>query len=115
MPIPQEKYKTWSIEFTLGAGVSGVQTLLAAPGTGRQIVVTFAAATVVTSAAQTADLSIGSMNILRVGASPGVATEPFVGPLVRGLQGPANTALTLTPSAAGLGLHVVAEGYYLPS
>lgn len=112
--IPQENYKRWSAEVTLDTGDTS-KSLLAAPGANKQIVVTFLVASVVVSAAQAVDIAIGTVNVMRIGASPGVAAQQFMGPMVEGIKGIANTALVITPAAAGPKIHVIAEGYYLPS
>jgi hypothetical protein len=110
--IPQENQETWAAEITMLAGDAN-KTLLAAPtGNRKAIVVTHLVAHVLVSAAQTVDIKIGSVNVARLAASVAVGTETFRGPMIKGLAGQTGQALTITPSAAGVSLHVVAEGYY---
>lgn len=106
----QDTYQQWSAEVTLGAGETS-HVIQAAPGANKTLVVTFIVIHILTSAAQAADITIGATNILRLPASLAAGSEAFFGPLIRGIVGAANTALVITPAAAGPAIHVVAEGY----
>lgn len=114
MATPQEGYKNWSAEITLGAADTS-KTLVAAPGATQTLVCTHLVARFLVAAAQDVDIKIGTVMLRRFKASEVVGTESFFGPMLRGIVGQLGQPLTINPAAAGPSIHVVAEGYYLPS
>lgn len=105
-----QTHENWQAEITLGAADT-TKTLLAAKA-GRRIVVTHLIAHVLIAAAQTVDITLGTVKVKRLGLSEAVGSEPFLGPMERGIVGDSGSALLIVPSAAGPSVHVAAEGYY---
>src|SRR4051812_10403149 len=90
------------------------KVIVAAPGAGRTANLTYLHCTILVSAAQTVAVeSTGSVSTyLKLAVSPVVNTEYTVGPFILGLPAPVNTAIQITPAAAGPSMHCIAEGYY---
>jgi len=104
------KNQPWAAQVTLAAGDT-TKTLLAAPGAGRTTVVTSLACTVGLAAAQVVTVAGGTSTYLVIGASAPLATY-FTPDMVYGLAAPVNTAIIITPAAAGPIVFCIAEGYY---
>jgi hypothetical protein len=111
MAIPQEMYETWAVEGTLLVGDT-TRTLLAARADST-MVLTHMTARVIVSAAQAVNLTIGSVTVKRFAVSEPIASEAFVGPMLKGIYGQKGQALVATPAAAGPSIHFIAEGYWL--
>lgn len=107
-----DNFERWSAQTTLLVG-DATKTLLPAKS-GRIAVCTHILANCLVSAAQSVVIACGTMTLMSLAASEGVAAEHFWGPADYGLPGSAvNTAIIITPSAAGSSWHVKAEGYYV--
>jgi hypothetical protein len=107
-------YPSFCVEATLGTGET-THTLKAAPGVNLALYVTALYATVLTAAAQVIDIEAAGagVKVLRLAASV-TKDNMFQIQLTRGLKLTSNTALVVTPGAAGPSIHVVAEGYIGP-
>jgi hypothetical protein len=102
----------WSFSTKIGAGQGALNLLPAPPAQYTKTVVTFFKIHVITSAAQSADFTLGSVVVASLGVSEPLGDASYTGDLVRGIVGVANAALAYAPSAAGYALLVTAEGYY---
>lgn len=102
----------WSASVALAAG-DATKELKAAPGAGKKLVVTKWFYRSTTSAAQIMTLGDGTITLDTLPASitAGVSHE---GPdLDIGITLTANTALSITPAAAGPAGRIIVEGYIL--
>jgi hypothetical protein len=109
---PITRNQAWSTSVSMLAADT-LKVIQAAPGTGRTLYLTYLNCTVTTTAAQTVNVEStgGAVAYLKLAVSPTVNTQYSVGPLTFGLPAPVNTAIQITPSAAGPAMTCVAEGY----
>lgn len=101
----------WVAQTTLAA-VDTSKSIKAAPGAGKQLVVTRLTASVITAAAQTVDIedTSGTVEALKLPASAAGQWQLNLSEDA-GLELTANEALIIKPAAAGPAIHVVASGY----
>lgn len=103
--------KPWNAVVDLAAGDS-TKSIKAAPGAGKTLVVTAWYYQSVTSAAQLVTIGDGTITVGRLPASIAAGTKLELR-LDVGVKLTANTALSITPAAAGPAGLVIAEGYIL--
>jgi len=91
---------------------SGTTTIQASPGANARLVVTRMSVAITTSAAQSFDIesSGGTVELYKAPASLAVGLV-FMGDMFQGVPLPVNEALQYTPSAAGVGATIWAEGW----
>jgi hypothetical protein len=100
----------WSVSVLLAAG-DATKSLKATPGAGKALVVTKWSYRSITSAAQAITIGDGTVTLDNLAASITVGNL-VEGPLLDyGVKLTANTALSITPAAAGPSGRIIAEGY----
>ena len=106
-----EQYQPWNRSVVLAAG-DATKEVMPTPGAGKSLYVKRISVTIITSAAQSVDVesSDGAVELIKAGVSLAVGVQLHFGSN-SGYKLPANTALRAQPSAAGIAMLVVAEGY----
>lgn len=102
----------WSAVVALGAA-DATKVLKAAPGAGKTLVVTKWSYRSTTSAAQAMTIGDGTVTLDNLAASITVGTLVEGPKLEIGIALTANTALSITPAAAGPAGRVIVEGYII--
>lgn len=100
----------WSASVALAAG-DATKVLKAAPGSGKKLFVTKWSYRSTTSAAQAITIGDGTITLDSLEASIAVGTLKEGPTLDYGIALTANTALSITPAAAGPAGRVLVEGY----
>lgn len=109
-PTPSYQRSPWCVNVLLAA-VDATKAIKAAPGAGYKLVVTKWSYRSITSAAQTMTLTDGTITIDNFPVSITVGSLVEGPKLEVGVALTANTALSLTPAAAGPSGRLIAEGY----